>query len=184
MNTTLVTTINIVFSSATIAGQIFLVLLLALFVFERKQLARNAVWRFLSRHAILFGFITALAATGGSLLYSEIIGYEPCKLCWFQRIFLYPQTVLFAVALLRKDKGVAPYAATLSIVGAIIVGYHYLLQIGITAGLPCSAVGYSAACSQRFVLQYGYITIPMMALTAFLLIIGFTAMQRYEKIEI
>jgi len=62
------------------------------------------------------------------------------------------------------------YSIVLSAIGVAIAGYHYLLQIGVAPELPCSAVGFSATCSQRFVMQFGYITIPMMATTTFLLI--------------
>lgn len=132
---------------------------------------------FISRNALLFAFVVALIATSGSLFYSEIAGYEPCKLCWFQRIFMYPQVILLGLALWKKDYGIKLYGIVLSAIGAVIAGYHYLLQLGVAPALPCAAVGYSAACSQRFVLQFGYITIPMMALTAFLLIIIFLAVR-------
>lgn len=114
--------------------------------------------------------MVALVAMVGSLIYSEIIGYEPCKLCWLQRIFMYSQVILLGMALFKKDYKIISYSIVLSIIGAIIAGYHYLLQLGVASGLPCSAVGYSVSCSQRFVMQYGYITIPMMALSAFVLI--------------
>ena len=70
----------------------------------------------------------------------------------------------------KRDYKMADYSIVLSIIGAVLAGYHYLLQIGVAPALPCSAVGYSASCSQRFVLQYGYITITMMALSVFVLI--------------
>lgn len=130
---------------------------------------------FISKNALLSAFLVALIATSGSLFYSEIAGYEPCKLCWFQRIFMYPQVILLGLALWKKDYGIKFYGIVLSSIGAVIAGYHYLLQLGVAPALPCAAVGYSVACSQRFVLQFGYITIPMMALTAFLLIIIFLA---------
>ncbi|OGY68707.1 MAG: hypothetical protein A3B94_01990 [Candidatus Jacksonbacteria bacterium RIFCSPHIGHO2_02_FULL_43_10] len=109
----------------------------------------------------------------GSLFYSEIAGYEPCQLCWWQRILMYPQVILLGVAWLKEDQGIVLYSIALSSLGALIAGYNYLLQIGFVPSIGCSAVGYSINCSQRFVMQFGYITIPMMALTAFLLIISF-----------
>lgn len=126
---------------------------------------------FVSKRAILFAFIVSLTATLGSLFYSEIAGYTPCKLCWFQRIFMYPQPILFAVAMWKKDKGIVKYALALSIIGGLIALYHYLLQVGVVPNGACGAVGYSVSCSQRFVMEFGYITIPMMSLTAFVYII-------------
>jgi len=83
---------------------------------------------------------------------------------------MYPQVFLLGLALYKKDLGMAPYSLLLSSVGAVIAFYHYLLQLNIVPSLPCSAVGYSVSCSQIFVMNFGYITIPLMAFTAFLLL--------------
>lgn len=174
---TLVSTANLILSSLTVIGQIIIVLLVVSFFVRQTR-----VLEFFSKYAVLFSFIVALIATLGSLFYSEVAGYEPCKLCWFQRIFMYSQVILLGIALWKKGGSLAIYnSITLSIIGAVIAGYHYLLQIGVAPELPCSAVGYSAACSQRFILQFGYITIPMMALTAFVLILLFMFGKLYSK---
>lgn len=132
---------------------------------------RQKLMIFAGKKAILFSFIVALLATSGSLFYSEIAGFEPCKLCWFQRILMYPQVIIFGIALLRRRKSVSDYAITLSSIGLLISGYHYLLQRGMVPAASCSAVGYSVSCSKVFIMNFGYITIPMMAFTAFLLIL-------------
>ena len=124
-----------------------------------------------AKKAMLFSFLVAFTSTAGSLFYSDIAGFDPCKLCWFQRIFMYPMVLLLGMALWKKDKKIMDYCLGLSILGAPIAAYHYLLQLDVVPALPCSAVGYSAACSQTFVLTFGYITIPMMALTGFVMII-------------
>lgn len=131
---------------------------------------KSRLFDFLTDKAFMISFIVSLVAMLGSLTYSDIIGYDPCKFCWFQRILMYPQVILLGMAMIRKDMKIAVYSMTLSIIGAVIAFYHYLLQIGVAPAIPCSAVGYSSACAQRFVMQYGYITIPMMAFSAFLLI--------------
>ena len=165
----LLPSLNFIFSLLTVIGQIIVGAVLIL-LFTRNE----KVISFFSKNAILFSLIVALLATLGSLFYSEVIGFESCKLCWFQRIFMYPQTILLAIALWKKNEILAIYnSLTLSVIGFIIPGYHYLLQIGVAPELPCSAIGYSVTCSQRFVMEFGYITIPMMALTAFSLIIVF-----------
>lgn len=126
-----------------------------------------------ARRAVLIAFLAALIATLGSLTYSDIIGYEPCKLCWFQRIFMYPQVLLLGLALSGKHKGsgaLLDASLVLSIIGAAVAFYHYLLQLGVVTGLPCAAVGYSVSCAQRFVMQWGFVTIPLMSFSAFLLI--------------
>ncbi len=161
----LVSNINFLLGILTVASQITIALIIAMLVFQKEKLDS-----LLKKYALPISFAIALAAASGSLFYSEIAGYDPCKLCWFQRIFMYPQTILLGIALWKKDYKIALYSLILSLMGAAIAGYHYLLQIGIATALPCSAVGYSASCSQRFVMQFGYITIPMMAFTGFILI--------------
>jgi disulfide bond formation protein DsbB len=167
----LVQTVNLILSGLTVIGQVLiLVWVLAYLVFRRAPLAEmlRGLWE---RDALRFAFIVSLVATLGSLFYSEIAHFNPCTLCWYQRIFMYPQVVLLGLALWKKDKGIALYSLALSVIGAAIAGYHYLLQRGVVPELPCAAVGFSESCSQRFVMTFRYITIPLMAFTAFLLII-------------
>jgi len=163
--------INSSLSYLTLLGQIILLVVLVMFL-NKKNLS------FLKKNVILFAFIVALIATTGSLFYSEILGYTPCKLCWLQRIFMYPLVLLFGISLFKKDNNIIPYGLGMSLVGAIIAIYHYLLQIGFVSGMSCGVVGHSAECSKRFVMDLGYITIPMMAFTAFLLIFLFLYLKR------
>ena len=84
---------------------------------------------------------------------------------------MYPQVILFGMAFWRRGRDLIDYVIALSGIGFFISGYHYLLQTGIAPAVSCSAVGYSVSCSKVFTMNFGYITIPMMALTAFLLIL-------------
>lgn len=161
----LISIANQTFSLLTIAGQIIVVGLIVSLITKQSE-----VLKFFAKYGLALSFAVALITTLGSLFYSEVAGYEPCSLCWLQRIFMYPQVILLGMALLKKDDGIAPYSAALSFLGMLTAGYQSLLQIGIAPSILCSTVGFSVSCSQRFVLQFGYITIPMMALTAFALI--------------
>ncbi len=146
--------------------------LLAVGLFMKKTpTAIEGLLSFVSRKAMHVTFFAALLATLGSLIYSDVIGYEPCKLCWYQRIFMYPLVIVFGIALWKKHAWIKPYGVVMASFGALIAGFHYLGQIGWNPlGLECLAIGYSASCSKNFVLEFGFITIPMMALAAFLLI--------------
>lgn len=157
---------NLIFSILTVIAQIFILAVLAGII-----LKKNFLPEFFAKNALAFAFAVALVATLGSLFYSEIAGYEPCKLCWFQRIFMYPQVLILGLALIRRDKNIGAYSILLSVVGAVIAGYHYLLQIGAAPATSCGVVGYSAQCSEYFAMNFGYITLPMMSFTAFLTII-------------
>ena len=159
------TNLNTIFSLFTIGTQILIVILLISF-FTKQE---NPLLRFFSKNALWIAFLVAIVATGLSLFYSEIAGFEPCKLCWYQRIFLYPQLVLFGVALWRKNDYVTDYSLILSLFGGAIALYHYYGQMLNPSVLPCAVVGLTPACSQRFFVEFGYITIPMMALTTFVL---------------
>lgn len=111
----------------------------------------------------------SLAAMLGSLYYSEIKHYTPCVLCWYQRIFMYPLVAIIAVGILRKDKNLPYYIFPLSIAGTLIALYHVLLQKGILpeAVAPCSI---GASCLTKYTGYFGFITIPVMSLTAFVII--------------
>lgn len=137
---------------------------------QMEELWKSRLIKFFSKKALYFSFLVALAATLGSLFYSEIAHFEPCKLCWFQRILMYPLVLLIAMAIHKRDKGISDYIIAMSVIGMVIAGYHYYLQRGGATILPCSAVGYSVSCSQNFTMEFGYVTIPMMSLTAFILI--------------
>jgi len=127
-------------------------------------------------HGLLFAWIVAMTATLGSLFYSEIMGYVPCKLCWFQRIIVYPQSIILGIAYFKKDVGVRKYIIPLSILGAIISTYQYVIQ-----RLSVQAFCTAESCSNTFVFSYGYITIPVMALTALVMIIMLMANTNLYK---
>jgi len=122
----------------------------------------------LRKHGLTLSLLVALTSTAGSLYYSEILLYTPCRLCWFQRIFMYPLVLILFIAWLRNDLQVARYVLPMSLIGAMIAGYHYYLQF-FDVATSCGVEAVS--CSAKYTFQYGYISIPMMALTGFLLIL-------------
>jgi disulfide bond formation protein DsbB len=162
----------------TIVGDIIIIggillLLVSRFNNGVKRVLDKKVIPYIAENAVRFSLIVACVATLGSLFYSEVLGYNPCKLCWFQRIFMYPQVLLLLVAYVKQETKILSYTIYMSIIGLVIAVYHYLLQFKVVSEItPCSVVGYSQSCSDHFILQYGYITIPIMAVTAFLLLIG------------
>ena len=155
----------------TILLDVFVVVTLLLWVTSYfSQWSKNVLSKIiksLDKKEILFGFIIALVSTVGSLYFSEIAGYTPCELCWYQRIFMYPQVLVLGMAYYKKDKKIADYSLAMSVIGFLIAVYHYIIQFADKDIAPCKVVGYSSSCSDHFTLNFGYITIPMMALTAF-----------------
>jgi disulfide bond formation protein DsbB len=114
-------------------------------------------------------WIQAIVATLGSLYFSEIRKFSPCVLCWYQRILMYPLVIIIAVGILRRDKYLHWYVLPLTILGLIISSYHNLLyyQILPESWVPCTA---GVSCTTRFFAWFGFITIPLLSLTAFTVI--------------
>ncbi|MDX1657732.1 MAG: disulfide oxidoreductase [Nitriliruptorales bacterium] len=111
--------------------------------------------------ALMIAWLIAATAVAGSLYYSEVVGFEPCKLCWWQRIGMYPLVLVLGVAALRRDSGVWRYALPLTLAGLGVSTFHYLLQQFPTlGGGGCSA---TAPCNAAYVWEFGLVSIPFMA---------------------
>ncbi|MDM5335073.1 disulfide oxidoreductase [Ureibacillus composti] len=120
-------------------------------------------------NSLLFIWLTSLVATLGSLYFSEIRQYEPCELCWYQRILMYPILILTTVAYIQKNVRIAVTTAVFSCIGGAISLYHYGIQKldFLTETAPaCGRV----PCTGQYINWFGFITIPFLALTAFILI--------------
>lgn len=118
---------------------------------------------------LLFAWIASFISTLGSLYFSEILQFEPCKLCWFQRIFMYPQVILLGLAFIKKDYHISFYSIVLSVLGGMISIYHYSLQKipYFTEHAPaCGRV----PCTGEYINWFGFITIPFLALIGFTII--------------
>ncbi len=173
-------------SVLTVIGQV-IAILLAVLLMRRSVMPSSRLLQWISTHSMTLMLIIASIATVGSLYFSEVAGWTPCRLCWFQRIFMYPQVVLLVLALWRKDKGIAPYILVLSIIGLLIATLHYGEQVSaalfpteIDPKVPCDTSGTSCRSTPFF--HFGYITIPMMAWTVFLLnILGSLAVIRSKN---
>lgn len=159
---------NQILATLTIAGQ-FALVALGLLIYGRAQVTLRPWFELLVKHAALWAWLVALVATTGSLWYSEVIGYEPCKLCWWQRIFMYPLAVILALSWQRRERVALFYAGWLALLGGVVALYHYTMQRGLLPSAVCSITG-AADCSREYVFAFDYVTIPMMSLTAFALI--------------
>ena len=115
-------------------------------------------------------WLVAALATTGSLYLSDIAGLVPCLLCWYQRIAMYPLVLLLGVATVWTDARVWRYGLPLSVGGFLIAAYHVTIQYRpALAVLECSA---TAPCTSRYLHVYGFVSIPVMAGAAFLLVSG------------
>ena len=124
-------------------------------------------------------FAVAATASLGSLYLSEIAHLIPCVLCWYQRIAMYPIAVILLIAAIRRDHGIRIYAGVLAGIGAVIAAYHRLVQVfpeldsgTCSVGVPCTAAWFEV---------FGFITIPYMALSGFLLILALLWVDRVNS---
>lgn len=126
----------------------------------------NAGWTL-----VFTAWLTAALATAGALFFSEIMGYAPCVLCWYQRIFMFPLVAILALGLFPFDPKVVRYALPLVAMGLAVAGYHLLLTAGYipesmtpcVQGIPCSKVQ---------VQWFGFLTIPLLSFLSFMVISG------------
>jgi disulfide bond formation protein DsbB/mono/diheme cytochrome c family protein len=127
----------------------------------------------INRSAMYVALIVAWVATLGSLYFSEVLGYIPCELCWYQRIFMYPMALLIALGLLRYDTHLPHLVIPFTVIGGAISSYHYLLQkTDLFDSAATCQVG--VPCSSAWINWFGFVTIPFLALVAFFLITMFS----------
>lgn len=159
-----VSTLNYLLALGTVAMQLVTVGILVALITRSEMGA--ALVSSASHHGLALLFILAAVGTGMTLYYSDILGFEPCALCWWQRVFLYPQIVLYGMALLKERYRATALDASLvlSAGGLGVALYHHALQMFPNA-IPCPAQGVS--CAQRIVFELGYVTFPMMAVGLF-----------------
>lgn len=172
---------NFFLGFATLAMQFVAGALLIIFVLRKRDGFHDiadSVGSFGLWAALLISFGAAVV----NVYYSDILGVEACYWCWWQRIFLYPQAVLFAMALWKEKYAQTAIDASLamSVIGAGIALYHHALQMLPGSGLPCPAIGVS--CSQRMLFEFGYITYPLMAFSLFALLFVIMLLVRERRV--
>ena len=167
-------------------SNIITVFVVVFFLLSRYGLNKT-LWKKIStaikKYSLWLIFSVSLSAMLGSLYFSEVKGYYPCKLCWFQRIFMYPQVFIVGLALFKKTKDVFKYTLLLSVIGLLIAVYHYKIQLGGSSLLPCSISGFSESCEDKPFIYFGFITIPWMSASVFLInsLVSFLNLKPVKK---
>ena len=168
---------------ATLLGNIAVVLLFVAFLFSKENY--RAFMERLAEFSMPISFFITAGGMVGSLIYSQVVGYPACILCWIQRIFMYPQAVLYFLAVWRRESLIAPYGFALSLLGGTVALYQWVKDmVNVYSGvvIPCPAVTGLPSCDTIYILKLGYITIPMIALNAFILLLVVNwASMRYGK---
>ena len=159
-----------------LAVAIVIVVILSL-VFRRIEICKKFLL-FTKNFTYIGIFILASAGIIGSLVYSEFIGFEPCVLCWWQRVFLYPIAVILFVALIKKERVVTDYVLSLAIPGGLVALYHSILQVTGSSSIFCN--GAVSDCSIVYFKYFGFVTLPFMAFSLFALITAFLLVDKVK----
>lgn len=170
--------VSLILATGTILAQALIVLSPIYFGVIRRS-ADNRLVRFLGRSGLTAAFLISLLAVLGSLFYSQLAGFPPCDLCWWQRIFMYPLALILGWGIYKKDQSSLDYALLLTLAGTAVSSYHNYIYYGGTGFTSCQSGGLGADCLRHFVWEFNYIGIPQMALTAFLLILLILVAVKY-----
>ncbi|MDO8498908.1 MAG: disulfide oxidoreductase [bacterium] len=134
----------------------------------------------LTKNILYLAWVQALVSTLGSLYASEILGFPPCVLCWYQRIFMYPLVLILPIGIFKKDRNLPDYVIPLASLGGLVALYQNLLSWKVISETlaPC-AIGVS--CLTKYVNYFGFITIPLLSLLSFVVIIS--CMVVYKRLN-
>jgi disulfide bond formation protein DsbB len=157
-------------------GATLLTIVLAVIYRRSPASAAGAFFEDLRANAVWLAFAVALFTTLGSLYLSEIAHFVPCPLCWYQRICMYPLFVALLVGGLRRDREVWVYVLPPAVVGAAIAIYHTQLQAFPKQVHFCTPGADS--CLNRYIWEFGFVSIPFMSLAAFSFIIAMMLVVR------
>jgi disulfide bond formation protein DsbB len=143
------------------------------------DLVRSSLWGY----ELWLAFVVAAIATGGSLFFSEIAHFVPCELCWFQRICMYPLSIVTLLAALAGDHRVSRYLLPLPLVGAGVSVYHLLVENGVVHQTQACQISAPGGCATKWINEFGYVTIPTLALTGFALAFAFLLLSALDSGE-
>jgi disulfide bond formation protein DsbB len=177
--------IVVLLSVLGVVGQILVVALAlaALAALVGVAAPLGAVRDLLWGYELWAAFVVSAVATAGSLFFSETAHFVPCELCWFQRVCMYPLSAATLVLALAGDHRAARWLLPLPVVGACVSIYHLLVENAVVAQAKGCLISAPGGCATKWINEFGYITIPTLALTAFLLLIGFLTLAAEESEE-
>ena len=158
-----------------VVGQALVALLVALCLLAVFGVSAPlaALRRLIWGYELWFAFVVSATATAGSLFFSEVANFVPCELCWYQRIFMYPLAIVTLLAALANDHRVARYLLPLPLIGAGISVYHLLVENGVVHEAQSCRISAPGGCAIKWINEFGYVTIPTLALTGFALVFAF-----------
>jgi disulfide bond formation protein DsbB len=165
-----------------VAGQALggLLLLVGLAALVGAAAPLRALRRAVEGYELWLAFVVTAIATGGSLFFSEIAHFVPCELCWYQRICMYPLSIATLLAALANDERIARYLLPLPVAGAGVAVYHLLVENGVVGQSSSCLISAPGGCGVKWIDEFGYVTIPTLALTGFALAFAFLLLAAFE----
>lgn len=155
--------------SAQAVANLFVTLLIAGLVTIVISLFVEPLRHIISRWALPVTAAVAVAATLGSLYFSDVADFVPCKLCWYQRIAMYPLAAVLTMAAIRRERVLLRYGLLLASAGVLVSAYHVFLQWFPEKSNFCE---FDNPCSAVWVKAFGVFSIPQMAGLSFVTIIA------------
>jgi disulfide bond formation protein DsbB len=142
---------------------------------------RHAWITIIGASALPLAAIVAVVTMSGSLYFSEVLHFQPCRLCWYQRAMAYPLAIILPIAILAKRPLLHRTVFPLAAIGALISSFHILIEH--FPNLESSSCDPSNPCSLEWVKHFGFVTIPVMALASFMLqLLLVTTAERSRKV--
>ncbi len=169
--------LNLLLGAGAILLQVVSIAVIILLFVAKK----NFILDFIHKNANLLAFLVAGSAAIFSSIYSEIVGFVPCYLCWWARVLMFPLVLIFGAGLYHKDENASRYAWPFVFAGMALAVYHNVMYyFADTGNIPCDASGVS--CFQELVSVFnGYISIPMLSLTSVIGVLVILLVKRYYK---
>jgi len=157
------------------AGQaiIALVLVAALLSVVGRPALLAFVRRLIGGYEHWLAFLVAALATTGSLFFSEVAHFTPCALCWYERICMYSLAILTLIAAARGGRRAARWLLPVPVIGAGLSVYHVLIENGLAPQFMACLLSLPGGCGMKWIDEFGFMTIPTLALTGFALIVAF-----------
>lgn len=159
--------VTVILAALAVAAEALVVLSVVLWRPIRRLLWGYELWA---------AFVVSSIATGGSLFFSDIANYVPCELCWYQRICMYPLSLLTLFAAVHGDYRLPRYLIPFTVIGGGVSVYHLLIENRVVGQSQACFVSAPGGCAVKWINQFGYVTIPVIALSAFALLLVLFAM--------
>lgn len=161
---------QVFFALLTVLAMAIVVLAWGAALFGRTNSTLAQLTSDLDKVGVVLAWMVATTCMVGSLYFSEVANYEPCRLCWYQRVCMYSLAIILLVAVIRRSRDVVPYAVALALVGSCISIYHYLVEW--YPSLESDVCDINVPCTTVWFRRFGFISLPLMALVGFVTVIS------------